>query len=327
MKKRNHRLTAVSLFSGCGGFDWGAKKAGVKIIWANDIDPHAASAYKKIFPKVPFLCDDIRNIKEFPKADIVIGCYPCTGFSLASRRRGKNLKRKNLKENPSNFLFKEFLRAVKQIRPKYLFVENVEGMLNAGKGWFFKQQLNGFRKLNYELKYKVIYANDFGVPQQRKRLFIVGIRKEKKRLEYEFPLPTHGPKGSLPYITLRKSIGKMKAWPTGEFLKGNYHGHYLTRNRKRPWDEPSFTVVASACHVPLHPMGKPLKKTGVDRWKLQGVKNRRLSWRECARIQGLPAKARPTGKLTDKYRVVGNAVPPNLAKSLLLPVVTFETSR
>ena len=77
-KKRNRKLTAVSLFSGCGGFDWGVKQCGVRIIWANDIDQHAAAAYKKLFPRVKFFLGDVREVKTFPKADILIGCYPCT---------------------------------------------------------------------------------------------------------------------------------------------------------------------------------------------------------------------------------------------------------
>ena len=81
------RLIAVSLFSGTGGFDYGASQAGVDVIWANDIDPHAAAAYQRLFPEVEFQAGDVRGIQEFPQADVLIGCYPCTGFSIAARRR------------------------------------------------------------------------------------------------------------------------------------------------------------------------------------------------------------------------------------------------
>jgi DNA (cytosine-5)-methyltransferase 1 len=326
---KRKKLRAVSLFSGCGGFDWGATKAGVKIIWANDIDPHAEAAYRKIFPDVNFVSGDITNIKKFPKADVLIGCYPCTGFSEGSRRRfkhGNKIRKRNLFANDGNFLYREFLRALKQVNPKYLFVENVKGMLTAEEGWFLKQQLRGFRRHGYRVKFQLLNASNFGVPQSRKRVFIVGIRKNVK-YKYDFPAPTHGIKGKLPFVVLRDAIGRMKKNPKGEFSKKDFHGHYLTRNRKRDWDQTSYTIVAHTDHVPLHPMGKPMKAAGKDKYKLQGKVNRRLSWRECAVIQGLPKRAIPTGTLIDKHRVIGNAVPPAFGKVLLEPIVRFESER
>jgi DNA (cytosine-5)-methyltransferase 1 len=321
-----YKLTAVSLFSGCGGFDWGAQQAGAEIIWANDIDAHCAAAYQSLFPNVEFVLDDIQNIKAFPKADILIGCYPCTGFSLGARRRWRNLESRSLYANENNFLYREFLRALRQVRPKYLFVENVRGMVSAESGWFLKQQLSGFRKLGYRVKYALLDASDFGVPQSRKRIFIVGVQAEENAIEYDFPQPTHGHKGVLPHRVLHDAIGYMKEWPKGEYFDYPFHGHYLTRNRKRGWNELSYTIVADAHHVPLHPMGKPMKFIKKDTWALQGKDNRRLSWRECAAIQGLPPNATPSGTLMDKYRVVGNAVPPALGKALLVPIVKFEAA-
>jgi DNA (cytosine-5)-methyltransferase 1 len=322
------KLKAVSLFSGCGGFDWGAQQAGVKIILANDIDPHAEAAYRKLFPKVNFVSGDIADIEKFPKADILIGCYPCTGFSEAARRRpwnGNKRRKRDLFANDGNFLYRQFLRALKQVNPKYLFVENVKGMLTAEDGWFLRQQLRGFRRHGYRVRSKLLNASNFGVPQTRKRVFIVGIRKNV-RFHYDFPKETHGGKGKLPFAVLRDAIGKMKKWPRGEFRTKPFHGHFLTRNRKRRWDQPSYTIVAHGDHVPLHPMGKGMKPAGKDKYKLQGKTNRRLSWRECAAIQGLPKRAVPTGTLMDKYRVVGNAVPPAFGKVLLEPIVNHERS-
>jgi len=127
------KLTAVSLFSGCGGFDVGAQRADVEIIWANDINPHAAAAYHSLLPTVPFTTGDISVVKEFPKADILIGCYPCTGFSEASRRRWHTQAERDLHARKDNYLYKEFLRALRQVQPRYLFVENVRGMVSAAK--------------------------------------------------------------------------------------------------------------------------------------------------------------------------------------------------
>jgi DNA (cytosine-5)-methyltransferase 1 len=315
------KLTAVSLFSGCGGFDIGAQRAGVKIIWANDSDPYAASGYQSLLPDVPFTLGDVRKIKAFPKADILIGCYPCTGFSEAARRRPKDFSKRDLRANPGNYLYREFLRALRQVKPKFLFVENVKGMLTAEDGWFFERQLDGFRRHGFRVQFKLLNAAHYGVAQERRRIFIVGVREDVTNFEYEFPEPTHGPSAGTPFVVLRDAIGNLAAKTDDEYCRRQFHGHYLTRNRKRGWDEPSYTVVAHASHVPLHPDGRPMKGVGKDQYVLQGRMNRRLSWRECAAIQGLPRRISVDGGLSAKYRVVGNAVPPPLGKSLLTPVV------
>lgn len=317
------KLTAGSLFSGCGGFDWGASQAGVEIVWANDIDPHAAAAYRSVFPKVLFHEGDIRDVKEFPAADILIGCYPCTGFSEAAKRRAAGMNhRRDLTENEGNFLYREFLRALRQIRPKVLFVENVRGMLTAEAGWFMNRQLAGFRKHGYKVSFQLLTATDFGVAQERKRVFIVGVRKDvADGLAYEFPKPEFGADGLPGIRVLRDAIGSLPHRSDDDYFTKDFHGHYLTRPRKRGWDEPSYTIVAHAGHAPLHPDGEKMRRVGKDKYMLCGTVNRRLSWRECAAIQGLPDSINPTGCLMAKYRVVGNAVPPAFGKALLKPVV------
>lgn len=320
-------MEAVSLFSGCGGFDYGATLAGLNIIWANDIDKHVYDAYKSILPHVPLVIDDIRKIRRFPKADVLIGCYPCTGFSIAARRRWKGNKERDLMKVEGNFLYLEFLRALKEIRPKYFFVENVSGMKSAMQGWFFNEQIKGFRDLGYTPRAKLLHGIHYGLAQERKRIFIVGIRNDiAKDFQYEFPKPLYGP-GLKPYKVMKDVIYDLPLWPEGEFETRPFHGHYLTRNRKRSWSQPSFTIVAHSSHVPLHPNGDPMKKIGKDKWELVGDFNRRLSWRECARLQGLPDHFSPSGSLKDKYRVVGNAVPPIFAEVLIKPIISYENSR
>lgn len=320
-------LTAVSLFSGCGGFDWGASQAGLKIIWANDIEPHAAFAYKSIFPDVTFKTGDVREVKEFPESDVLIGCYPCTGFSIAARRRWKDRQERNLMKTPGNFLYLEFIRALKQVKPRYFFVENVSGMISAKDGWFFEQQLQGFRDLGYTPLVKALRAQDFGAAQDRRRIFIVGIRNDIYKLfPYEFPTAQFGPTTSQAYKTMREVIGDMEPWPEGEFSTLPFHGHYLTRNRKRNWDQTSYTIVASASHIPLHPSGDPMIFVSKDNWALQGNCNRRLSWRECQRLQCLPLHMETDGTLEDKYKIIGNAVPPVFAKAIIEPIVQYEKS-
>jgi DNA (cytosine-5)-methyltransferase 1 len=315
-------IKTVSLFSGCGGFDWGVQQAGAKIIWANDIDSMAASAYKSLFRETEFVLGDIRQIKSIPSADILIGCYPCTGFSEAARRRSQTGQERNLHKNDKNFLFEEFLRTIDTVRPKFLMVENVRGMLSAGGGWFIDRQLKAFSEKGYKVKYSQLDAADYGIPQNRKRVFLIGTHVSLDNFEYRFPSPTHGTDDT-PIPTLFDAIHDLPNWPQGEFFEQSFHGHFLTRNRKRRWNQPSYTIVANAHHVPLHPEGDPMVFVEKDRWTLQGEFNRRLSWRECQRLQGLPNDIQLTGSLIDKYRVIGNSVPPALSKALAQPIVNY----
>jgi DNA (cytosine-5)-methyltransferase 1 len=319
-----NQLTAISLFSGCGGFDYGASQAGINVLWANDIDPVAASTYQQLMPGTEFHLGDIRDVKSFPVADILIGCYPCTGFSVAARRRWKGNGDRNLMEIEGNFLYREFLRVLESSSPKYFFVENVRGMVSAKNGWFFEQQLNGFMGRGYTVTHSLLNSMHYGVAQSRQRVFIVGVRNDVgDEFSYDFKPPTHGP-NSKPLATLRDVIGGMPIDPRGEYLERVFHGHYLTRNRKRSWGEQSFTIVANASHVPLHPAGEPMVFVEKDSWALQGDFNRRLSWRECAAIQGFPKEIEPHGRLEDKYRVIGNAVPPAFGQILVEPVIQYE---
>ncbi|MBK6629194.1 MAG: DNA (cytosine-5-)-methyltransferase [Flavobacteriales bacterium] len=310
-------LKAVSLFSGCGGFDLGVSKSGVDIIMANDIDHDAAVAYQSIFPNTQFVEKDVRLIKMFPSADILIGCYPCTGFSGAARRRWKHGEDRDLTQNDKNFLFQEFLRAIDAVKPKLIFIENVRGMLSANDGYFLKQQLDGFRSRGFEnIEPMILNAADYGVAQTRERVFFVGFHKRVGPVSFAEPKATYGKGTPRVHRALQDVIGDLPEWPDGEFHDGPFHGHYLTRNRKRAWSQPSFTIVADGHHVPLHPGGEPMSFVSKDKWRLNGDFNRRLSWRECLRIQGLPERMNAGETLWDKYRVIGNSVPPRLAQRL-----------
>lgn len=312
--------TAVSLFSGCGGFDLGAQRAGVDILWANDNDPAAVAAYRRALPDVLIEEGDIRGFDSFPEADLLIGCYPCTGFSQAAKRKTWTGKERNLKANDDNYLYKEYTRVLKAVRPKVLFVENVKGMLSAAGGWFFEEQKGLFEEAGYKVHAKLLDASRFGVAQRRMRVFLVGVREDlvEEVGPYEYPAPTHGTEeGLLPYVTLEDAIAGMEEWPTGEFSEKTFHGHFLTRNRKRGWKERAYTVVAHSHHVTLHPSGEPMVKVGKDHWELRGDTNRRLSWRECARLQGLPEAVGEGAVVDEAQRVVGNAVPPPVAKALI----------
>lgn len=319
-------LSVLSLFSGCGGFDLGASSWGcLDIVWANDIDAAAALAYKHMVPCGEFHHGDVRKVQLFPKADVLIGCYPCTGFSMGARRRAKGMEERDLMNIKGNFLYEEFLRALDQANPKYFFVENVTGMVSARNGWFFEQQKMGFDRKGYVVYVGSMFGPDFGLAQSRSRIFIAGVRKDiSQHFKYPGPDPTHGGEGLPGYRTMKEVIGDMPLMPKGEYLEEPFHGHYLTRQRKRGWNQQSYTIVASSSHVTLHPEGEPMREIETDRWALQGNFNRRLSWRECARLQGFDDSKFPDMPLKHLYKVIGNAVPPAFGRALVKPVLEFE---
>jgi len=298
--------TAVSLFSGCGGSDTGLTAAGFDVVMANDVLPYAADVYKANLPETDFVLGDVTAIKSFPKADLLVGCYPCQGFSQAGVR------------DPSrkiNFLYREFVRALGQIKPKAFIVENVSGMVRKDNSSLFRSQLVRFRMMGYRVNYKILDARDFGVPQERQRLFFVGVRSDINSV-YNFPAATHSSNGadkSLPACpTIGDAIGHMDAWPEGKFDTQPFHWYYLSRNRYRGWHEYSRTIVASSRHAPLHPSSPALRRIHTDKWEfITDEPARRISYPEAARLQGFGELVFPeTHGLSARYRVVGNAVPP-----------------
>lgn len=308
-------MDAVSLFSGCGGFDLGFEKAGYDIIFANDINIKACETYNENFGITPANCD-VRNIKKFPRADVLIGCYPCQGFSLYGNRN---------MDDHRNFLFLEFSRALKRVQPKFFVTENVKGLLFKYGKEVMRRMLIAFSKREYKVSWKVINAKWYGAPQDRERIFIVGVRKGIKK-EYSFPDPTHG-KGLKPYTTIKDAIGGLPKPKEGEYWESIYcphfSSHYMSRNRRRGWNDTSFTIQANGRHAPLHPSSPTPIKVGKDKFVFpEGTKNlRRMSARECSSIQTFPRNFKFQGTLSSQYEQIGNAVPPlvsqKFAESLL----------
>jgi DNA (cytosine-5)-methyltransferase 1 len=297
--------TAVSLFSGCGGSDYGLHKAGFEVLLANDKLKYASEVYKHNLPTTDFRLGNVSEIKAFPKADILIGCYPCQGFSQGGVRDP---------ERSINYLYREFDRALRYIKPKAFVVENVSGMQRANVAHLLNNQLTRFRMAGYRVKWQLLNAVDYGLAQERKRIFIVGIRSDIET-EYHFPKPAFGPDCRKPYRTQRDVISDLPEWPEGEFCKDDFHWYYLSRDRRRSWDEPSKTIVSNLRHVSLHPSSPELIKIKHDVWKFKEDKPaRRLSFREAARLQGFSKNFEfpDTMSLTMKYKVIGNAVPPPL---------------
>jgi len=296
----NNKPTVVSLFSGCGGSDFGLEQSGFNVVFANDILPYAQEVYLANMPEVDFQLKSVAEIKNFPKADLLVGCYPCQGFSQGGARDP---------DRKINYLYREFDRALRQIKPKAFIVENVSGMRRADYAHLLRNQVTRFRMAGYRVKHEVLDARDYGVPQQRKRIFIVGIRSDMGE-DYEFPHPSHKVDE---YRTIGDEIRDMPEWPEGEYSDEDFHWYYLSRDRYRGWDECSKTIVANARHTPLHPISPKLIKEDVDKWVFVDDRPaRRYSFRECARLQGFPRSMKfpDTVRLLQKYKVVGNAVPP-----------------
>ena len=242
------RPTAVSLFSGCGGSDAGLIAAGFDVLMANDLLTYAAETYKANLPETDYRECPIEQIKAFPMADLLVGCYPCQGYSQGgAREAGRGI----------NYLFREFGRALRAIRPKAFIVENVSGLTRADNQAIFQHQLRNFRQAGYTVQWRLLNAADYGVAQERRRVIIVGIRTDIDQ-SYEYPEPTHGLGAGMPFVTIREALQGLPRWPDGEFNTEDFHWYYMSRNRRRGWDEVSKTVVSRARHMPLHPMSPPL---------------------------------------------------------------------
>ena len=331
------RINVLSLFSGCGGLDLGFELAGLALaigeskalkafkekesyfknrsksfvhyIYSNDIFAEASESYKENFTNDIFLdSTDIRKISNFPKSDIVLGGFPCPGFSEAGPR---------LVDDERNFLYLHFIRCLLQSKPKIFVAENVKGMLTLGNGEVFKQIVEDFAAAGYVVHHKLLDASKYDVPEVRERVILVGIRTDLKDT-FKYPEETRG-KDKEPVLTLKDAIWDLRDNP-GEYFKGDYSSIFMSRNRKKSWNEPSFTIQASGRQAPIHPDGAPMVHVGKDKYEFSDGKenNRRLSVKEIARIQTFPdwfyfskgfSKKSNNAKLDLIYKQIGNAVP------------------
>lgn len=305
---------AVSLFTGCGGSDAGLIESGFDVVMANDKLAYARDVYLANLPETDYVSGGVETISSFPKADLLAGCYPCQGFSVGGVRDP---------DRRINYLYREFDRALRQIKPKAFIVENVSGMQRANNLHLAVNQLTRFRMAGYKVEWSVLDAREYGVAQERSRMFFVGIRSDLNA-RYAFPEPTHELPGDTasglpPCPTIKDAIGDLPLWPEGEYDTQPFHWYYLSRDRYRGWDEVSRTIVANSRHTPLHPISPRLERLGTDQWRFAEDKPaRRLSYREAARLQGFRRDMTfpNTGGIKLRYRVVGNAVPPPLFKAV-----------
>jgi DNA (cytosine-5)-methyltransferase 1 len=182
-------MDVIDLFSGCGGLGLGFKWAGFNTVLASDVDKNCEKTYTYNFKNVPFIKEDLRNISSKKinrivndNIDVVIGGPPCQGFSLANKNRNK------VKDDPRNELFYEFVRVVKDLQPKAFVMENVRGLLSMNKGQVIKLMKEEFENsgIGYNVEFKILLASDYGVPQNRQRVIMIGVRKDLEQ-QPEFP--------------------------------------------------------------------------------------------------------------------------------------------
>lgn len=334
-------LTAVSLFSGCGGSDMGLADAGATVIFANDISRDAVATYERyqsrFAPQAELVHDDIRNIEAFPHCDLLVGCYPCQSFSMGGPRSPD--------KDVRTTLFREFHRALTVIAPRYFIVENVPGLAWLAGGRYLREQLTLFESTppGYRLSWRMLSARDYGLPADRKRVFVVGVRRDVEGT-YVFPPATHGA-GLLAFASHGDAISTIPIDDPGEYYHRKdepFSWWYMSRNRKRRWEEPAFTVQANWRHVTLHPASffmqlveSDLANRSRQRWVFSEKwdhldrpdrtpldRPRRLSWRECAVLQTFPVDFEPVGSVQSKYVQIGNAVPPLLMKTIAKGLVS-----
>lgn len=294
-------MKVVSLFSGAGGLDLGFVMAGHQIIWANDLYEDAVETYRHNIGD-HIVCEDIAKIdaSEIPDCDIIIGGFPCQGFSVANTKRHEDDER--------NELYKQLIRIIVEKRPKFFLAENVKGITNLAKGKVFEMILSDFQSLGYKVKHKILNAADYGVPQTRLRVIIIGVREDID-FDYEYPQPTHdkdGKNGLPKWVSVGEAMSEIadpdqpNDLPNHEYSKYklNFNG-YLGHRQLDP-EKPAPTVTARGDNkggvvILPHPNGQ-----------------RRMSCRELAAVQSFPLTYEFSGNRSSIYRQIGNAVPPLL---------------
>ncbi|MBK7037634.1 MAG: DNA cytosine methyltransferase [Bacteroidetes bacterium] len=316
-------MKVVSFFAGAGGLDLGFQNAGFDVIWANEYDSEIWETYEKNHPNTIL---DRRSIVNIPVEDVkdcdgIIGGPPCQSWSEAGAMKGINDKRGQL--------FFDFIRILAVKQPKFFLAENVSGMLLDRHSDALENIKELFRNagVGYELSFELVNACDYNVPQDRKRVIFVGIRKDLG-FKYKFENP------KFKKLTLKDAIDYLKdsalpakknnitngescIYPNHEFMTGGFSTIYMSRNRVRNWDEQSFTIQAGGRHAPIHPQAPKMLFVEQDIRKfVEGKEDlyRRLSVRECAEIQTFPKDFIFYYKnISAGYKMIGNAVPVNLA--------------
>ena len=330
-KKEERPMTIISLFSGCGGLDLGFEKAGFTVPIANEFDKTIWETFEVNHPETKLIKGDIRNIKEedFPdNIDGIIGGPPCQSWSEAGALRGI--------DDARGQLFFEYIRILKDKQPKFFLAENVSGMLANRHSEAVKNIVSMFEECGYDVSITLVNAKNYGVAQERKRVFYIGFRKD---LNVDFEFPSGSTENDDYKITLKDIIWDLKdtavpalernkrnpsAINNNEYFTGSYSPIFMSRNRVKSWDEQAFTVQASGRQCQLHPQAPKMLKVGNNDCKfVEGQEHlyRRMTVREVARVQGFPDDFKFIyTNVDDAYKMIGNAVPVNLAYEIALAI-------
>lgn len=310
------QFNIISLFSGAGGLDLGFQRAGFNIIWANEFDKAIWETHNLNF-KHCYL--DKRSIAHIPSDEIpnamgIIGGPPCQSWSEAGSGRGINDERGQL--------FYEYIRVLKDKKPLFFLAENVPGILHSKHSNAFKNILLELESAGYKVSYKLLNAHDYETPQDRLRVIIVGFHNSLNK-KFIFPDPIQNKlylknaifdlqNKAIPALEKNKANANLKI-KNHEYMTGDFSSMFMSRNRVRSWEEPSFTIQASGRHAPIHPQAPKMQKIEPNKFIFIPGKEqiyRRLSVRECARIQTFPDDFIFKYKsINDGYKMVGNAVP------------------
>jgi DNA (cytosine-5)-methyltransferase 1 len=318
-------MKIATFFAGAGGLDRGFEQAEFDIVWANEYDRAIWETYRHNFPNTKL---DTRSIVEvepedIPKCDGMLGGPPCQSWSEAGMLRGIDDHRGQL--------FFEYIRLLKAKRPLFFLAENVSGIVFNRHSEAFNRILQTFCEIGYNVSYHLLNANDYGVPQDRERVIIVGyLAQYGKHFEPPPPMPFKPTlkdaiwdlrNSAVPAMDKNRRNPKTK-FSNHEYFIGGFSSIFMSRNRVRPWSRPSFTIQAGGRHAPLHPQAPEMVSVGKDVRKfVEGAEYRRLSVRECARIQTFPdAHKFIYDYVADGYKMIGNAVPVDFAKALALQV-------
>ena len=321
-------MKVVSLFTGAGGLDLGFKKAGFEIIWMNEFDKHIWPTLEYNFPSVELEKRSIVELSpsDIPSADGIIGGPPCQSWSVCGWRKCIDDERGRLMFN--------YIDIIKKKLPYFFLIENVPG-ITMGKARYTYDSFIEELSSDYSITHGILNAFDYGVPQTRKRVFIVGYRKDLGRI-FRWPKKVKvrsvlkdaiydlwKDKPALPGAVNGRHANpedKLNA-PNHEYLLASFSPRYIKAFNVRCWNEPSYTIVATGKHTPMHPQVCEHKQSCLERIKSGNPKEehfcRRLSIRECARIQTFPDDFIFKYKyLVHGYTMVGNAVPVKLAHAL-----------
>lgn len=319
-------MKVISLFSGCGGLDLGFERAGFDIPVANEYDSTIFETFKANHPKTKLIEDDIRQVDEsvfaqLGEVDGIIGGPPCQSWSEAGALRGI--------DDDRGKLFYEYIRILKAVKPKFFLAENVSGMLANRHNEAVQNILSLFGEAGYNVTLTLVNAKDYGVAQERKRVFYIGFRKD---LGVVFQFPKGSTEDDNKKLTLRDIIWDLQetavpaadknhhnaaAINNNEYFTGAFSPIFMSRNRVKSWDEQAFTVQASGRQCQLHPQAPKMVKFGKNDCRFVSGKEelyRRMTVREVARVQGFPDDFQFFyDGVNDGYKMIGNAVPVHLA--------------